>query len=112
MQFLLAIPFFCAALSLVRAEDNRLSYFIPVGDTIDVFTADFDATCSTWAPAISQGLFFSEAFVEPGDFQGKNADTEALIFCDWKNVTGAITSDSQITTFTVDVAASLGATPA
>ncbi|KAJ7779919.1 hypothetical protein B0H16DRAFT_1830478 [Mycena metata] len=112
MQLLFAIPFLCAALGLVRAEDNRLPYLIPTGDTMDVFTADFDAACSTWGPAIAQGLFFSEAFVEPGDFQGKHADIEALIFCDWKNVTGPITSQSQITTFTVEVAAYLGATPA
>ncbi|KAJ6452501.1 hypothetical protein C8R45DRAFT_1223533 [Mycena sanguinolenta] len=92
-----------AAVGLVRAVDNRLLYEIPAGDDMATFTADWTAACSTWAPAAAQGLTFNEAFINPGDFQGKNADTEALIFCSW-------TDGTTFTTFTTDVAASLGAT--
>ncbi|KAJ7512868.1 hypothetical protein B0H11DRAFT_1898133 [Mycena galericulata] len=105
MRFAALIPFLCAGLGLVRAADDRLLYTIPAGDTIDTFTSDFDTTCSTWPPAIAAGLTFVESLVEPGDFSGKNADTEARIVCAW-------TDGTTITTFTTDVAASLGATPA
>ncbi|KAJ6557571.1 hypothetical protein B0H19DRAFT_1148121 [Mycena capillaripes] len=97
------VPFLFAALGLVRAIDNRLLYAIPAGDSIDTFTSDFDAACASWAPAAAAGLTFAEALVEPGDFSGKNADTEAKIFCTW-------TDGTTSTTFTKDVAASLGAT--
>ncbi|KAF8205908.1 hypothetical protein K438DRAFT_1931747 [Mycena galopus ATCC 62051] len=92
-----------AAVGLVQAVDDRLLYEIPAGDTIATFNADWTSTCSTWPPAVAQGLTFSEAFFQPGDFQGKNAATEALIFCAW-------TDGTTFPTFTTDVAASLGAT--
>ncbi|KAJ7676738.1 hypothetical protein DFH06DRAFT_1317346 [Mycena polygramma] len=55
-------------------------------------------------PAVAAGLTFVDYLVEAGDFQGKNADTEARLVCAWTNGT--------IQTFTTDVATSLGATPA
>ncbi|KAF7351935.1 Glycoside hydrolase family 81 protein [Mycena venus] len=70
-----------AAVGLVHAVDNRLLYIIPAGDTIDTFTADFTDACTNWQPALNQGLTFVEALVEPGDFSGKNSDTEARIVC-------------------------------
>ncbi|KAJ7479741.1 hypothetical protein FB451DRAFT_1239727 [Mycena latifolia] len=106
MRFAALLPFICAGLGgLVQARDDRLLYAIPAGDTMDVFTSDFDAACGSWAPAIDAGLTAFEALVEPGDFSGKNADTEAKIFCSWSNGPGI-----NITLFTTDVAASLGAT--
>ncbi|KAJ7931208.1 hypothetical protein B0H13DRAFT_1959440 [Mycena leptocephala] len=104
MRFTILAPFLLASLGLVRARDDRLLYTIPAGDSMDTFTADFETACSTWPPAIAAGLTFLDFLVEPGDFSGKNADTEARIVCAWTNGT--------ITTFTEDVAASLGATPA
>ncbi|KAJ7698647.1 hypothetical protein B0H17DRAFT_1196747 [Mycena rosella] len=104
MRFAVLLPFLCAGLGLVRARDDRLLYTIPAGDSIDTFTSDFDDACATWAPAVNAGLTFVESLVEPGDFSGKNPDTEARIVCSFTNGT--------ITTFTTDVAASLGATPA
>ncbi|KAJ7894817.1 hypothetical protein B0H13DRAFT_2035741 [Mycena leptocephala] len=68
------------------------------------FINEFDEACSTWAPAIAAGLTWVQSLVEPGDFSGKNPDTEAKIVCAW-------TDGTTITTFTQDVAASLGATP-
>ncbi|KAJ7484435.1 hypothetical protein FB451DRAFT_84850 [Mycena latifolia] len=105
MRFAVLLPFLCAGLGLVHAVDDRLLYTIPAGDTIDTFTSDFDDACTTWAPAVYAGLTFVDFLVEPGDFSGKNADTEARIVCAW-------TDGTTITTFTTDVAASLGATPA
>ncbi|KAJ7225130.1 hypothetical protein B0H12DRAFT_1149520 [Mycena haematopus] len=92
-----------AAIGLVRATDDRLLYEIPAGDTIAEFTVDWTTTCSTWPPAIAEGLTFSEAYINAGDYQGKNKDTEALIFCAW-------TDGTTYPTFTTEVAASLGAT--
>ncbi|KAJ7182946.1 hypothetical protein C8R43DRAFT_1101177 [Mycena crocata] len=103
MHFAVLAPFLCAAFGLVRAVDDRLLYQIPAGETIDTFTSDFETTCTSWAPAIDAGLTFSNFLVQPGDFQGKNADTEAKIVCAW-------TDGTTITTFTEDVAAELGAT--
>ncbi|KAJ6557563.1 hypothetical protein B0H19DRAFT_1376274 [Mycena capillaripes] len=103
MQLTLLAPLLFAALGLVRAADDRLLYAIPAGDTIETFTSDFTAVCRSWQPAVAAGLTFVEALVEPGDFSGKNADTEAKIFCAW-------TDGTTTTLFTEDVAASLGAT--
>ncbi|KAJ7150993.1 hypothetical protein C8R43DRAFT_1005855 [Mycena crocata] len=105
MRFAAIAPFLFAAIGLVRARDDRLLYTIPVGDTIATFTSDFQAACNTWPAAVNAGLNFVSDLVQPGDFQGKNADTEAKIVCSWADGT-------TITTFTTDVAASLGATPA
>ncbi|KAJ7723374.1 hypothetical protein B0H16DRAFT_1895815 [Mycena metata] len=95
-----------AAVGLVSAADDRLLFTIPSGESIDAFTADFQTACSTWGPAVAAGLTFVSDLVEPGDFSGKNADTEARLVCAWEDSTG------KITTFTTDVATSLGATPA
>ncbi|KAJ7154741.1 hypothetical protein C8R46DRAFT_442991 [Mycena filopes] len=86
-----------AAVGLVSAADDRLLFTIPAGDSIDTFTTDFESACSTWQPAIDDGLTFLDYLVEAGDFQGKNADTEARLVCAWTN-------GSAITTFTTDVA--------
>ncbi|KAK7059689.1 glycoside hydrolase family 81 protein [Favolaschia claudopus] len=93
-----------AVVGLVSAVDNRLLYQFPAGDTLETFSADFEAACSTWQPAIDQGLTYARTLIEPGDWQGKNADTQAKIICSW-------TDGTNFPPFTVDVAASLGATP-
>ncbi|KAJ7785255.1 hypothetical protein DFH07DRAFT_948328 [Mycena maculata] len=105
MRLAAILPFFFAGLGLVRAIDERLLYTIPAGDTIDTFTSDFESTCATWAPAIAAGLTSEASLVEPGDFSGANADTEARIYCTW-------THGTTIVPFTTEVAASLGATEA
>ncbi|KAJ7171467.1 hypothetical protein C8R46DRAFT_1217028 [Mycena filopes] len=106
MQLTLLVPVLCAAFGVVHAADDRLLFTIPAGDTIEQFSADFQSTCAAWPPAVAAGLTFLDSLVEPGDFQGKNADTEAKIVCAWTDSTGAIT------TFTTEVATSLGATSA
>ncbi|KAJ7032152.1 hypothetical protein C8F04DRAFT_1396759 [Mycena alexandri] len=105
MQLTLVLPFLCAAFGLVRAFDDRLLFTIPAQETIDTFTADFEAACPTWPPAIAAGLTFLDTLVEPGDFSGKNANTEAKLVCAWSDSTRVPV------TFTTDVAISLGATP-
>ncbi|KAF8172953.1 hypothetical protein K438DRAFT_1772384 [Mycena galopus ATCC 62051] len=103
MRFVAFASVLFAAVGIVHAVDDRLLYEIPAGDTMATFTADWTSTCSTWPPAVAQGLTFSEAFLEPGDYSGQHADTEALIFCAWTN-------GATFPTFTTEVAASLGAT--
>ncbi|KAJ7033154.1 hypothetical protein C8F04DRAFT_1105302 [Mycena alexandri] len=105
MQFTIFASFLFAAVGLVAAADDRLLFTIPYGDSIDTFTSDFQTACSTWQPAIDAGLTLVNDLVEAGDFSGKNADTEARLVCAWSDGT-------TITTFTTDVATSLGATPA
>ncbi|KAK7059692.1 glycoside hydrolase family 81 protein [Favolaschia claudopus] len=88
-------------------RDDRLLYIIPVGKSMDQFTTDFTETCRTWYPAIHGDSYtFLNAIVQPGDWQGKNADTEAKIACAWIDPSG------NIFTYTEDVAAALGAVPA
>ncbi|KAJ7779884.1 hypothetical protein B0H16DRAFT_1683157 [Mycena metata] len=104
MQLTLVLPVLCAAFGLVRAFDERLLFTIPTGETMDVFTAEFQAACPTWPPAIAAGLTFGSTLVEPGDFGGKNPDTEVKLVCGWSDGTRVPV------TFTTDVAESLGAT--
>ncbi|KAJ6502692.1 hypothetical protein C8R47DRAFT_1210760 [Mycena vitilis] len=66
------------------------------------FTTDFENTCTTWPPAVAAGFTFENYLVEAGDYQGKNADTQAKIFCVWLDGTVQ-------TPFTSEVAVSLGA---
>ncbi|KAJ7453788.1 hypothetical protein FB451DRAFT_1408667 [Mycena latifolia] len=100
------LPFLLAGLGLVHAADDRLLYKIPNVGALDTFASDFATTCATWEPAIhGESIIFTEALVQAGDFSGNNADSEARVVCAWTN---GIT----IKTFTADVAASLGATPA
>ncbi|KAF7348535.1 Glycoside hydrolase family 81 protein [Mycena venus] len=96
--------FICAGLGLVHATDDRLLFAIPAGDTIATFTTAFQTTCRNWSPAVEAGLKFEEALVEPGDFSGENATTEAKILC-------YFTDGTTFPEFTSDVAESLGATP-
>ncbi|KAJ6558393.1 hypothetical protein B0H19DRAFT_1376816 [Mycena capillaripes] len=99
MKLPLLAPLLFAAFGLVRAIDHRLLYAIPVGDSIDTFTSDFDAACASWPPAAAAGLMFDEPWFNPATSQ----ETEAKIFFTW-------TDGTTFTTFTEDVAASLGAT--
>ncbi|KAJ7676719.1 hypothetical protein DFH06DRAFT_1168895 [Mycena polygramma] len=89
--------------TLVRAVDYRLLYEIPTGDTMEEFTTDFDNICITWPPAVAAGLTFGGYLVEPDDYSGHNADTEAKIYCVWENGPTRVP-------FTEDVATFLGAT--
>ncbi|KAJ6491339.1 hypothetical protein C8R47DRAFT_1272041 [Mycena vitilis] len=102
MRFTVLASFAFASLSLVLARDDRLLFTIPSEETIDEFTTEFEDACSVWSPAVAASLTFLDYLVEAGDFQGKNADTEARLVCAWTNGT--------IQTFTTDVATSLGAT--
>ncbi|KAF8172946.1 hypothetical protein K438DRAFT_1850891 [Mycena galopus ATCC 62051] len=110
MRFTFAIAsVLFAAAGLVRAEDYRLLYQIPAGDTIDTFTTDFTNTCSTWKSGVAAGLDFIEAYIQPGDYTGANADTEALIFCTWANANPVVVGTT-VTTYTECAAGYLGAT--
>ncbi|KAJ6616459.1 hypothetical protein B0H10DRAFT_1949107 [Mycena sp. CBHHK59/15] len=96
-----------SSIGLVHAIDNRLLFTIPAGETMDTFEVDFDNTCSTWGPAADEGLTFISTLFEPGDFSGKNKDTEARLVCSWYNASDPVYKDI---TFTVAVAEYLGAT--
>ncbi|KAJ6452748.1 hypothetical protein C8R45DRAFT_945459 [Mycena sanguinolenta] len=100
MRFTSVASILFAAVGLVHAEDYRLLYQIPAGDTMAEFTTAFQSACNNWAPAEAARASgnFLEAYVQPGDYTGANATTEALIYCSW------------VITYTVDVAAFLEAT--
>ncbi|KAJ7512870.1 hypothetical protein B0H11DRAFT_1947750 [Mycena galericulata] len=98
------LPFLISALGVVRAEDYRLLYEIPHGESMATFNTTFEFVCAIWPPAKFSGLKFQGALVEPGDYSGKNATTEAKIFCTWTNGT-------TVTPYTTEVAAFLGAKP-
>ncbi|KAJ7255283.1 hypothetical protein C8J57DRAFT_605480 [Mycena rebaudengoi] len=104
MRFSTILPFVCASIGLVRAEDFRLLFTIPAGDDMATFEADFANACTSWAPAEDAGLTLVSFHTQPGDFSGNNADTQIKISCVW-------TDGTTKTPFTKDVAASLGATP-
>ncbi|KAJ7917341.1 hypothetical protein B0H13DRAFT_2322440 [Mycena leptocephala] len=84
MRFAFLLPILLADASLVSASDDRLLYTIPHPGAMDSFASDFGTTCATWEPAIhGASLIFSEALVEPGDFSGKNNQTQALLVADF-----------------------------
>ncbi|KAJ6572045.1 hypothetical protein B0H19DRAFT_1132337 [Mycena capillaripes] len=93
----------------VRAPDNRLLYTIPKNESIDTFRTCFEQTCTkgTWKPPPPKDLTFRGYIFEPGDFSGKNTDTEARIVCSWHN---ASEPNSTSVLFTTQVAKYLGAT--
>ncbi|KAF7312920.1 Glycoside hydrolase family 81 protein [Mycena kentingensis (nom. inval.)] len=111
MRFTLsALAVALAAALGAHAVDNRLLYNLPADVDPQTFTVSFGNACASWAPAIEAGLTFQSFQVQPGDFQGNNADTQAKIFCTW-NHDGDTSFPSQVS-FTADVAESVGATPA
>ncbi|KAJ7033157.1 hypothetical protein C8F04DRAFT_1105308 [Mycena alexandri] len=95
----------------VQAIDSRLLYTIPKGESMQQFTDCFEQTCTkgTWKPPPPKGLTFRGFLVEPGDYSGKNADTEAKIVCSWYNASAPGPNQPSIT-FTKEVAEYLGAT--
>ncbi|KAJ7095033.1 hypothetical protein C8R44DRAFT_813818 [Mycena epipterygia] len=108
MRFATLTSFLLAGAGLVTAEDFRQLFAIPAGDTIAAFTTNFVSTCSTWFPAENgDSLHLLGAQVTPGDFQGKNVNTEALLVCTW---VGPNEGDP-VQDFTVAVAEAVGATP-
>ncbi|KAF7374242.1 hypothetical protein MSAN_00307100 [Mycena sanguinolenta] len=108
MRFATLTSFLLAGVSVVAAADFRELVAIPAGDTMAVFTTDFVSTCSTWYPAENgDSLHLLDARVTPGDYQGNNVDTEALVVCTW---VGPNEGDP-VQDFTVAVAEAVGATP-
>ncbi|KAJ7723371.1 hypothetical protein B0H16DRAFT_1737221 [Mycena metata] len=105
------IAVFAITGTLVQAMDSRLLYTIPKGESMKGFTDCFEQTCTkgTWKPPPPRGLTFRGFLVEPGDYSGKNADTEAKIVCSWYNASAPGPSQPSIT-FTAQVAEYLGAT--
>ncbi|KAJ7658289.1 hypothetical protein DFH06DRAFT_1196537 [Mycena polygramma] len=108
MRFATLTSLLLAGAGLVAAEDFRQLFAIPAGTTVAAFTPVFVSTCSTWYPAENgDSLHLLEAQVTPGDFQGKNTDTEALLICTWVGPTAG----DPVQDFTADVAEAVGATP-
>ncbi|KAF7340526.1 hypothetical protein MSAN_02124100 [Mycena sanguinolenta] len=94
-----------AAVGLVKATDYYQLWTIPAGSNMAQFDTAFHNACINWAPGEAAGLTPWQIRVLPGDFQGNNPDTEALIYCLWTDV------DDEVVDFTVAVATSLGASP-
>ncbi|KAJ7334021.1 hypothetical protein DFH08DRAFT_879937 [Mycena albidolilacea] len=97
------------ALPNVHARvDDRLLFQIPSFDGMSAFTDAWTDVCTLWPPFNTNGLpkaGFSlvSLLVEPGDFSGNNADTEAKVVCTWTEGAGLIP-------ITTDVANAIGAT--
>ncbi|KAJ7669310.1 hypothetical protein DFH06DRAFT_1180562 [Mycena polygramma] len=93
----------------VRAPDNRLLYTVPKHETINTFRTRFEQACQsgTWRPPPPKDLQFRGYIFEPGDYSGKNANTEARIVCSWYSPSAPNASS---TLFTTEVAEFLGAT--
>ncbi|KAF5346927.1 hypothetical protein D9758_010158 [Tetrapyrgos nigripes] len=89
---------------LSAAVDNRLLYQIPKGTNIDLFKTQFTSLCQKW-PTCDNSLTFSNIIYQPGDFQGKNNQTEVKIACSYMD------TDGTIVTFTKEIAEGLGAIP-
>ncbi|ESK93862.1 hypothetical protein Moror_13045 [Moniliophthora roreri MCA 2997] len=105
MHLSLPLISLAAIFGVAQAVDNRLLFEVPAGETVEEFSPKFQDSCSTWGPAIDQGLTLQTIYVNPGDFRGQNADTQVKLICSYHNdETGATI------TFTKDVAEDLGAT--
>ncbi|KAJ7249106.1 hypothetical protein B0H12DRAFT_1234783 [Mycena haematopus] len=129
MQLTLILPIFCAAFGLVQAlpqpqVDARPLVQIPSVDGMDAFTVRATGNarttykilttlrwadvCTLWPPFNTGGLpdaghTLVSSLVEPGDFSGNNAATEARVVCAWDVGT-------TLTDITADVANFVGAT--
>ncbi|KAF7365897.1 Glycoside hydrolase family 81 protein [Mycena venus] len=112
MQFTLLLPLFVAALGQLGhgapAVDDRLLVQIPSVDGMSAFTDAWADVCTLWPPFNTNGLpnpgmSLVSSLVEPGDFSGNNADTEAKVVCTW-------TDGTKLIPITPDVANFIGAT--
>ncbi|WVQ82833.1 hypothetical protein IAT38_004966 [Cryptococcus sp. DSM 104549] len=93
------------ALAGASAADYRLLLNKPDCVTMDNFAANFRKLCPVF-DTTGTGTQRGELF-RPGDFQGKNNDTQALAFCTYvSNV------DASVYTVTRELAESLGGTVA
>ncbi|KAJ7436032.1 hypothetical protein FB451DRAFT_1308069 [Mycena latifolia] len=112
MQFTLLLPLFVAALGQLGhsapAVDDRLLVQIPSVDGMNAFTDAWTDVCTLWPPfntnaVPNPGMSLVSSLVEPGDFSGNNADTEAKVVCTW-------TDGTKLIAITPDVADFVGAT--
>ncbi|KAJ7245928.1 hypothetical protein B0H12DRAFT_1127195 [Mycena haematopus] len=113
MQLTLLLPTFYAVFGLVQAvpqprADDRLLVKIPSVDGMDAFTDAWTDVCTLWPPFNTDGLpkpghTLVSSLVEPGDFSGNYATTEAKVVCSWDVGT-------TLTPITADVANFVGAT--
>ncbi|KAL0577507.1 hypothetical protein V5O48_004493 [Marasmius crinis-equi] len=87
---------------LALAADNRLLFQVPDGDTTETFQSKFVDTCTNWPDAAS--LTLQTVTYQPGDFSGKNADTQVKLICSYHD------DENNTIQFTKPVATSLGAT--
>ncbi|KAF7315943.1 Glycoside hydrolase family 81 protein [Mycena indigotica] len=106
MRFSTTLAILASVAGFASAADNRLLYNIPSSETPVSFAVAFGNACATYAPAIAAGLTFEAFQVQPGNFQGQNTQTQAKIFCSFWDAAHVIT------TFTDEVATSVGATAA
>ncbi|KAJ7878426.1 hypothetical protein B0H13DRAFT_2346559 [Mycena leptocephala] len=106
MQLTILLPI-VAALGLVQAlptVDDRLLVQIPSVDGMSAFTDAWADVCTLWPPfnGISfpnPGMSLVSSSVEPGDFSGQNAETEAKVVCSWKNGTTLIVITPDVVDF-------------
>jgi len=94
--------FLFAIFRAISAIDNRLLYNNPSGVSTTEFQAEWYEACPAYQPA---GYTYEGDLFEAGDFSGKNADSEARVYCTYTS------ADGTLTTFTTEVAEQLGATP-
>ncbi|ODN86821.1 hypothetical protein L198_07184 [Cryptococcus wingfieldii CBS 7118] len=72
----------------VSAADWRLLANKPSGQSIAAFQADFETTCPIFDTSNPDGA--RATFFRAGDFQGKNTDTQALVFCTYNAADGSV----------------------
>ncbi|XAO22389.1 hypothetical protein I312_101159 [Cryptococcus bacillisporus CA1280] len=88
--------------SFVSATDYRLLVNKPSCQTMDQFKFNFETLCPVFEASnttvYNGGLYFRQ-----GDYQGKNTDTQALVFCTYVNST-----DNSIYSVTSELVTSLG----
>ncbi|KAJ6588196.1 hypothetical protein B0H19DRAFT_200332 [Mycena capillaripes] len=108
MQFTILLPILCAALGqLVQAApttDDRLLVQIPSVDGINAFTDAWIDVCTLFPDFNTDGrpkpgLSLVSSLVEPGDFSGNNADTEAKVVCTWANGTTLLPITTEVVNF-------------
>ncbi|EIN06482.1 hypothetical protein PUNSTDRAFT_127252 [Punctularia strigosozonata HHB-11173 SS5] len=91
-----------ALLSCAQAIDLRELYTFPGGNGL-TFCKAWKCACINYTPSDST-LSFQAAYCHPGDYQGKNNNTEALAYC-------SFTAGTAPVAFSDTIASELGATP-
>ncbi|ODN73680.1 hypothetical protein, variant [Cryptococcus amylolentus CBS 6039] len=79
-----------ASTSPVSAIDYRLLANKPGSGSIESFKISFKTQCPFFNPTNNTDANHRSTFFVPGDWQGQNTDSKALVYCTYTNPNGTV----------------------